>query len=297
MTIPSHPFRLRACVSLVVALGFLVLVVSGAILFLAPPGRVANWTDWRIASLTKHEWGDLHIVFAALFLLGGLLHVWFNWRPLLSYFRSRAAKSRGMRWEWVAALLLCLLVFAGIRAEVPPFATLLDWSEGLKQSWEQPAQRAPIPHAEDLALTALCEQADVPLATAKERLAAAGVQGIADDVVIAALAEQNGLSPARIHEIVQGAASGAGAGRGQGGGPAGGEGAGGKSGGGSAGRGGIGRKTLRDACAEEGIDLELALERLDAEAIDAKADDTLRDIATRNGLDRPGAILDAIRGK
>jgi len=179
MTTPSHPFRLRACVSLVVALCFLVLVVSGAILFLAPPGRVANWTEWRIAWLTKHEWGDLHTVFAALFLLGGLLHVWFNWRPLLSYFRSRAAKGRGMRWEWVAALLLCLLVFAGIRAEVPPLATLLDWSEGLKQSWEQPAQRAPIPHAEDLTLGALCEQVGVPLATAQERLAAAAVHGIA----------------------------------------------------------------------------------------------------------------------
>ncbi|MBM4059983.1 MAG: DUF4405 domain-containing protein [Planctomycetes bacterium] len=291
MNNPQRPFRLRACISVVVALCFVVLVTSGAILFLAPPGRVANWTDWRIASFTKHDWANLHVVFAALFLIGGLLHVWFNWRPLVSYFKSRAAVGRRLRWEWPVALLVCIIVFAGVRTEVPPFSTLLQWSEGLRRSWEQPAQRAPIAHAEELTLAELCDRAGVPLAAAKERLAAAGVQDADDGVVIGQLAERNGLTPARVHELVQGTPAGA-----AGGGEHGAEGSRGGAGGGGN-RGGFGRKTLRDACTDEGVGLDEALERLRAKGIDAKAEDTLRDVANRNGLDRPGAILEAIRGK
>ena len=38
-------FRWRALVSLLVASGFLVMAVTGIMLYVSPPGRVANWTD------------------------------------------------------------------------------------------------------------------------------------------------------------------------------------------------------------------------------------------------------------
>lgn len=52
--------------SVLVAVSFVMLLLSGAMLFVAPPGRVANWSNWRLLGLTKHDWGGLHIWFAAV---------------------------------------------------------------------------------------------------------------------------------------------------------------------------------------------------------------------------------------
>jgi hypothetical protein len=52
----------------VVALSFLALAISGAVLWVSPPGRIANWTDWAMLGLRKSEWIDLHIWFALLFV-------------------------------------------------------------------------------------------------------------------------------------------------------------------------------------------------------------------------------------
>jgi len=47
-------FQLRAMISVLLALAFPALLVSGLVLFVSPPGRVANWTDWRLFGLSKH---------------------------------------------------------------------------------------------------------------------------------------------------------------------------------------------------------------------------------------------------
>ncbi len=43
-------------------------------LFVSPPGRVANWTNWSLVGLTKHQWGGLHIWFSTVFLFVAIVH-------------------------------------------------------------------------------------------------------------------------------------------------------------------------------------------------------------------------------
>ena len=86
---PSAPqvaraFQWRALISVLVALGFLMLAVTGMVLFIAPPGRVANWTDWSILGLRKSEWGAVHIWFGLLFLAVSVWHLALNWRTMLN---------------------------------------------------------------------------------------------------------------------------------------------------------------------------------------------------------------------
>jgi len=50
-------FNWRGFTSLLLAAGFLILAGSGLVLYASPRGRVANWTDWEVLGLTKHEWG------------------------------------------------------------------------------------------------------------------------------------------------------------------------------------------------------------------------------------------------
>jgi len=261
----SRTFQWRAFTSVLMSLGFLLLAVSGVVLFLAPPGRVANWTNWTMLGLRKGEWGGLHIWFGALFLGMTVLHVVFNWRPLLGYVRNRATRSLGWRREWVAAILLCAVVWAGTRAGVPPFSTLLAWNEHLKESWDRPAERAPIPHAELLTLAGLAEKGGVDPATASARLAARGFRGFTSETIVQQIAESGNVPAREIYDMIAPVAK-----------PGGGHGE------GRAG-GGPGWKTLAQFCAEEGLAIDTVRARLKAKNLRFDEQMTVREIAQLNG--------------
>jgi hypothetical protein len=280
-------FSWRALTSVLIAISFLVLVFSGVILFVSPPGRVANWTNWTILGLRKQEWAGLHIGFSTLFLLVAVFHLVFNWRPFVGYFKDRLSRRMGFRWEWLVAAVISGAAFAGLRAGLPPFSSLLALNEQVKNRWERPRERAPIPHAELLTLAELARQAGVELSTATNRLATRGMVGASADSVVQELADQNQRSAQQIYDaILESPAQRA---PGHTGDP-------GRGGGGGGAGGGPGRKTLAQFCADESIVLEDALGRLQAGGIKAAPEQTLREIAVNNGYDRPYEILDVIRG-
>ena len=279
--------------SVVIAASFLVLLLSGVILFMSPPGRIANWTNWTILGLRKHDWIGLHVWFSVLFLVVAVIHLVFNWRPMLNHFKDRLTRRVGFRWEWLLALAICGGVWAGTRAGVPPFATLLAFSERVKESWDQSRERAPIPHAELLTLAELAKQAGVDMATATNRLAAKGITNVTAEMVVQELAKQNARSAQQVYQAMLAeparGRAGAGPGHGQG------QGRGGFGGGGGAG-GGPGRKTLAQFCADEGIELQTALARLQAKGLKVSTNLTMREIAVNNGYSRPYELIDILRG-
>ena len=288
-------FRVRALTSVLITSAFVVLLVSGIILFAAPPGRVANWTNWALLGLRKSEWAGLHITFSALFLLATILHLVFNWRPLVSYFRLRLGEATELRWEWAAALVLAIAVYAGTRANVPPFSSLIAYSESWRESWETPRQRAPIPHAELLTLQELADKAVVNMTSVSNRLNARGITGFATNTVVRDLASQSGISAQQLYEIMTATSVAPTSGKAPGTGEKAGHNA--ERGRGSEGGGGPGRKTLAEYCAAEGLDLQATLKRLEAKGIKAGASVTMREIAVNNGYSRPYEILDLIKGE
>jgi hypothetical protein len=278
-------FQWRALISVLVTISFLILVLSGVMLFVSPPGRIANWTNWTLLGLRKHDWGGLHIWFGTVFLTVAVVHLILNWRPLVTYFKSKATRQVGFRWEWVIALVLCGAIYAGIRAGVPPFSSLLAFNEEIKESWDKPADRAPIPHAELLSLGELAQKAGVDLPTALSRLAAAGITNATAELMVGKLAERSQVSGQRIYQIILGNPTARGA-----------EGNSGAGLGGGAG-GGTGRKTLAQYCAEQNLVVTDALARLEAKGIHAKETLTLREIAVNNGYDKPFEIMEIINAK
>lgn len=271
-------FQWRALTSVLMTLGFLFLAVSGTVLFLAPPGRVANWTNWTMLGLRKSEWGGVHIWFGSLFLAMTALHVFFNWRPLVSYFKNRVTRVIGFRKEWAVAAGFSAVVFGGVRAELPPFSTFLTWNEGIKESWDRPAERAPIPHAELLSLAALAEKGGVDPAVATARLNAQGVAGFTGETVVQKIADQAKIPAREVYDIILKGGSGAG---GHGDGKAG---------------GGLGWKTLAQFCAEEGLALESVRARLARGKVKFTDEMTLREIAASNGQ-KPYDLVESLRAK
>jgi hypothetical protein len=282
-------FRWRALTSVLITAAFLVLTASGIVLFISPPGRVANWTNWGIFGLRKSEWAGLHIVFSTLFLMSAVVHIFFNWRPVLGYFRSRWNEASGMRWEWLAALVIGCGIYWGTRAGAPPFSTLIAWGDAIRESWESPRERAPIPHAELLTMKELADKAALDFATVVSRLEAKSIKDFTTNTLMRDLANNSRMSAQQLYDIMTASKSGMSGGAAKpegepshGGGP------------GGAG-GGPGRKTLAEFCAGEGIDLPSAVKRLEAKGIKSETTLTLREIAVNNGYSKPYDLLEIIR--
>ncbi len=277
-------FRFRPFVSLLTGFSFLGVALTGIVLFITPPGRIANWTGWTVWGLTKHQWSALHLGFSTVFIVACVLHIWLNFKPLVSYFTGKVHAARRLRLEWIAALLVCGVVYWGSVMPFIPFSSLQDLNERLKNSWSsQPEEHPPAPHAELLTVEKLAAQAGLPTETVIENLGSSGIQALPDDI-FGTLAEQEGYSPEALFTLAAGktktqqpgqrrgsGGSGRGAGRG------------------TAGGGGFGQQTLSQACQEMGISLDVALDSLRQKGISATADQTIRQIADKNNI-RPNDV-------
>jgi uncharacterized membrane protein YgcG len=292
----SRSFRLRSFTSVLIGIGALVLAVTGAVLFIVPPGRIANWGGWSLFGLTKSQWQALHITFALLFLLASMLHLFYNWRPLVGYFRSAPRRRLGFRWEWVLALGVGVLVVVGTLEEVPPFSTLMTVHEDIKHRWDRQESRAPVPHAELLTLDELAAESGVELEEMLRNLEASGVSALGEQK-LEEIAEAHGRTPQDVYRIAAGTSPEPGRGRGGGGSTArrGGRGGGGGGAGGGGG-GGVGRKTLEELCREEEIDLSTALERLRARGLEANGTLRAREAADLLGV-HPREIPEILSGR
>ena len=85
----KNPFNFRSFTAFIVTWAFLVATVTGVVLYIVPQGRIANWVDWQLLGLLKEDWGNIHLVFGAIFIAGGALHLYFNWKPFTNYLAER----------------------------------------------------------------------------------------------------------------------------------------------------------------------------------------------------------------
>jgi hypothetical protein len=258
-------FNWRAFISIMTGLSFIAMSVSGVILFVVPPGRIANWTGWTIFGLTKDQWAGLHIWFSVVFMLAAVLHIYFNWRPLVDYFKNRVSKTFALRTEWLSSLLLCIVIGIGTLLGIRPFSSLLAWNEQIKYSWDKTERRAPVPHAELMTLAELAGHlGDIDVETMMANLKAKGIDGESPESVVGELAEAHGMTPRQLYDIAVGQTR---SGRGRGG-----------AGAGQRGGQGMGRLTLKEYCAEAGLSLDATIEKLQEAGFKATGQMTIREI-------------------
>jgi hypothetical protein len=280
---PGRRFSWWAFISVTTALSFVAMSVTGVVLFVTPPGRIAHWTGWRMLALTKDQWGGLHIWFSLVFMIAAVFHLYLNWRCFLSYFRNRVRKAFAFRTEWIIALLLCAVVGWGTLTNAGPFASLLTWNEAIKRGWETPTGQAPIPHAELMTLSELAQNTEgLEVESMIQNLQAAGIEVQSPEAVLGDLAKKAGMTPMQLYGVATGQnrvpqpGGGRGANRqGQQGGY------------------GIGRLTLRQYCEQQGQDLEKTVQKLREKGFQAEPDMTVREIAATGGV-HPSAMRDIL---
>ena len=197
-------FKFKVFTSFVLFIAFIVTVISGAILFISPPGRVANWSAWEVMGLSKHEWSAFHTVFVTIFLVAGIFHLfYFNWKLFWSYIKQKSNRGLQFKWEFWSALVLSAIFLAGTAAKLPPIIGIVDLSEYITNSWENNEERPPVAHAEMLTLKEYSQTIQQPLDKVTAKLKEKGITPTGAEQTIEDLAGNNDISPSNVNSMLK----------------------------------------------------------------------------------------------
>lgn len=151
----KNSFSYRSFVSVLMALCFLGLAISGVVMYIAPPCSVAEATGWTLSGLSKVQWSSLHQIMALIIVVLALFHLFvYNWKTFTCYFRRRKTRSLAnnelkestsllfkIPREVYFATLVAIILYAGALTLIPPFGWLHDGQDLIKDSYRESVER------------------------------------------------------------------------------------------------------------------------------------------------------------
>lgn len=280
-------FHKRGFVSLLTFGSFIVMTVNGIVLYFAPQGRIAYWVNWKFIGLTKEDWGNMHIISSLLFVVVGIIHLIYNWTPILNYLSKKI--SGGVKWrkELMVAVAISVFIVLGPVYKVPPLNYVIDLSSYLSAQWIKSKEyEPPFGHAEQVSLKTFTKRTNIDFNEAMSELRTQGIKIQSGEDSLDKIAKANKTSPMKIYvlikklekapsvekktaytpESVEERFAGT----------------------------GVGRKTLAEICKEIGVDLSLAKERLRSNGVEMNENETMKDASAKrkvNSIDLLKVIL------
>jgi len=197
-------FNLRSFTSFSLVFSTIVMSWSGFILYVAPPGRIANWSEWKLMLFTKAEWQALHTIFSYLFFILFIIHLFFiNWKAFLTYIRSKVRAGLNRKWELAAATIVSVIFFIGTLKSWVPFGTVMAFGDKVKESWEKSYQSPPVAHLEEYTLSKI--SSDFQGTTIEDIIKTLNDSSIKvkdPNVTLKDIAAANNVSPSKIYDIL-----------------------------------------------------------------------------------------------
>lgn len=197
-------FNLRSFTSFLLVISTFIMSLSGFILYVAPPGRIADWGTWKLILFTKAEWQAFHTIFSYLFFILVIIHLFFiNRKTFLTYIKSKLKTGLNRRWEMVAAIIFSVFIFAGALRSWTPFSPVMKFGDKLKESWEGDFTSPPVLHMEKYTLEKLAIEFDsispteLVKALIENNIKVTGVEKTLKDI-----ASDNKTTPSAIYEIL-----------------------------------------------------------------------------------------------
>jgi len=250
--------NLKKTTSLTMLLSMIVMTYTGIMLFITPPGRIANWANWELLGLSKEQYADLHSTFMVLFVVATLLHIYYNWKPMTSYMKNTAKQMIVFTKDMVIASVITIVFFIGAIYQITPFSTFLDFGTDIKESWEKQYGTAPYSHAELSSLKSFCKKVGVDLTKSEAILKKNNIQYELEKS-LSQIAKENKVSPQFIYNLLKTNFQ--------------------KSGETIIELTGLGKKQIKDVAQTLRITPKEFLEKLKKLGIEAKEDDKFKEIA------------------
>ncbi len=263
---------LRSFTAFLVTWAFLVLTVTGIMLYIVPQGRIAYWTHWSFAGLDKEQWGWVHMMFGGIFIIAGILHLYFNWKPFKKYLAKRVAGKLNLSRELLSSLVMTVVIIFLSIYDLPPASWIFDLNDRIKASWvTSPELEPPFGHAEEVSVKGIARRMRLDLAAAIEELHARNIR-FEPEQSLSTIARNNDTTPMVIYsyiskhkkattavkrhswtaEKIEAEFAGT----------------------------GLGRKTIAELCDLAGSPLDACVARLKSGGVDATAEDSVREVSS-----------------
>ena len=258
----KNKFSWRAFISMGLFYSFLIIFITGIILYLTPTGRIAHWINWKFLGFTKDDWQAIHIIFSLIFAILSIFHLFtVNWKDFWSYLINKKKQGLNKKKEFYLSSVFTVLIFLGVIFSIPPFSSVINFGEYLTESWENESNKPPIPHAELLTLNEIQERfEDISIDEIKKKLIKNNIKFNNTNETLAEIGRFNNINPIEIYNIITKKTS--------------------QSMKGS----GIGKKTLEEIANENNKDLNQLLQILKENNISARKEQTLKEIASENDI-------------
>ena len=201
----KNKFNFRSFISFFILFVFLILAVTGIILYFTPHGKHARWTGWEFFGLSKDNLEGIHTVFSFVFIIASIYHVfYFNLKVVWKNLKSRAKNGLNRKKELVCSLVLTILIFGGSYLLLPPFSSIINIGEELKKSWEKFSILPPIPDAHKLSICALSKDVlKKDLKTVLKILRFNSIKIESQNQSLLDIAIKNNTSPSKIYSILK----------------------------------------------------------------------------------------------
>lgn len=266
----------RSLTAFLVTWSFIVITVTGIVLYIVPQGRIAYWVHWSLTGLEKEQWGHVHMTFGGIFIVTGILHLYFNWKPFKKYLAERVKGHTEVSRELVISLVLSVIVVVLSIYRLPPVSWVFDLNETIKDAWvTSPDLEPPFGHAEEVSLAGMARRMNFDLQPMLEGLREADIQFESLRDSLDKIARANNIRPMDVYAVmrryerkpestqqplssedIEARYSGT----------------------------GLGRKTLPEVCEQVGVDIELARRRLASGQLSMDDGETFRNAAERYGV-------------
>ncbi len=277
----KNKFFWKSFVSFSLLWSFVIILVSGSVLYISPPGRVANWTVWTLFGFSKASWQAIHTIFSYSFVILSVFHLFvLNWKVFWLYLVTKKSNGLNKSKEFLVSIVLVIVVFIGTYFNIQPFRAVINFGKWTSESWETKAEQAPVPHAEILTIRELSGKyintsADSILLLIRQK----GLTADSIGQTILRISELNNITPAKLYSIIDPKNKNAAIKTDH-----------------KPQMQGLGRKTIGDIAKELGKDVNEVIEVLSKNKIKANPDDKIKDIAESAGK-APTEILEIIRKK
>ena len=194
----------RSLIAFIVTLAFVILTITGLVLYVVPQGRVAYWTHWALLGLGKEQWGDVHMMFGGIFIVAGIVHLYFNWKPFKKFLADRVKGKLQIKQEFVVAMSFSILIIVMSIFHIPPVSWVFDLNHVLKDSWvTSPELEPPFGHAEEVSLAGISRRMGLDLEKGVKALKTEGYSFDGPQDSLEKIALANNVTPMDVYAVIR----------------------------------------------------------------------------------------------
>lgn len=201
----NSKFYWQSFFSIGLLLSFIMIVLSGIILYVAPEGSLSRWIDWDVLGLSKKQWEHQHTIFSYLFIIFSVFHIFrINWGILLTYFSPEKFRIKYLR-EIIASSLICIAIFIGTLFDILPFNKVIELGDIISDSHSNGVEMPILKDSEKLSLNEFSENV-LRSEYEKVELVLRGLKfsSIRKDILVKDICKINNVSPEDFYKILKG---------------------------------------------------------------------------------------------